>query len=422
MSLAPAEAKGPIFPGEITDAIIDHLYNDRVTLRNCARVCSAWLPASRHHLFEVFVARPEKCGLIDLLEFLTHIFVLDGYRGISLKNVATLIHAVPNVRVVELENLFISFPRSRDTDPAAAIQLSALRIASSNVTEHEFHDLFRLLGLFTIVRTLRMEENSNRHFLTNENLGPHEGNDPQALQVTELSFACMPSTLIGQLIRPTRTAHWETLRGLELDECIERWEQVNEIGKLLAEIGPRLRRLALKPSHRLIPRNNFDIPAAAIPARAAWARCGTRWRLCTLVVRDMEDTRSRWAPLNLAKCTNLDEFLLDLHYGSQSPLYDIHAFFKMNVGLLTTIAATVRCVKPRIVPVYPFRGHGLNATLAASGGPLQALDWPLLDETLSDGRFASPRVVLDVTELEKQYARSAFDALKVFLTGCLYRT
>lgn len=274
MLLAPAEAKGPIFPGEITDAIIDHLYNDRVTLRNCARVCSAWLPASRHHLFEVFVARPEKCGLTDLLHFLTstpdvgsHIrhFVLDGYRGISLKNVATLIHAVPNVRVVELENLFISFPRSRDADPAPAIQLSALRIASSNVTEHDFHDLFRLLGLFTVVRTLRMEENSNRHFLTNENLGPHEGNAPQALQVTELSFACMPSTLIGQLIRPTRMAHWETLRGLELDECIERWEQVNEIGKLLAEIGPRLRRLALKPSHRLLPRNNFDIPAA-IPA------------------------------------------------------------------------------------------------------------------------------------------------------------
>lgn len=123
----------------------------------------------------------------------------------------------------------------------------------------------------------------------------------------------------------------------------------------------------------------------------------------------------------MSKCTNLDEFMIDLHYGSQSPLYDIHAFFKLNVDLLTTIAGTVRCVKPRIVPVYPFRGHGLNATLAASGGPLQGLDWPLVDETLSDGRFASPNVVLDVTELEKQYTRSAFDGLKAFLTGALYR-
>ncbi len=58
----------------------------------------------------------------------------------------------------------------------------------------------------------------------------------------------------------------------------------------------------------------------------------------------------------MATCTNLDEVLLDLHYGSQSPLYDIHAFFKLNVDFLTTIAGTVRCVKPRVMPVYPFRG------------------------------------------------------------------
>lgn len=143
----------------------------------------------------------------------------------------------------------------------------------------------------------------------------------------------------------------------------------------------------------------------------------SNWR----VAGNIEDTRSRWTSLNLAKCTHLDEFMFDLAYGTHSPIYDIHAFFKLNVDILTTVAPTVRCIKPRIVPVYPFRGHGFNAADAVNGGPLQTMDWPLLDETLSDARFAHPRVVLDVTELKREFAKPAFDALKAFLTGCLYR-
>ncbi|EMD37467.1 hypothetical protein CERSUDRAFT_114108 [Gelatoporia subvermispora B] len=38
-------------PPETTDRIIDHLHYDRPTLRHCALVCHAWLPASRFHLF-----------------------------------------------------------------------------------------------------------------------------------------------------------------------------------------------------------------------------------------------------------------------------------------------------------------------------------------------------------------------------------
>ncbi|PPR04407.1 hypothetical protein CVT26_004232 [Gymnopilus dilepis] len=38
-------------PQELVDHIIDHLHDDPSTLKSCARVCRAWLPASRFHLF-----------------------------------------------------------------------------------------------------------------------------------------------------------------------------------------------------------------------------------------------------------------------------------------------------------------------------------------------------------------------------------
>ncbi|PPQ80192.1 hypothetical protein CVT25_003545 [Psilocybe cyanescens] len=41
----------PRLPQELIDHIIDHLYDDPLALANCARVCQAWLPTSRLHLF-----------------------------------------------------------------------------------------------------------------------------------------------------------------------------------------------------------------------------------------------------------------------------------------------------------------------------------------------------------------------------------
>ena len=38
-------------PQELVDHIIDHLHDDPLALRNCARVCRGWLPTSRLHFF-----------------------------------------------------------------------------------------------------------------------------------------------------------------------------------------------------------------------------------------------------------------------------------------------------------------------------------------------------------------------------------
>jgi len=38
-------------PQELVDNVIDHLHDNPLALKNCARVCHAWLPTSRLHLF-----------------------------------------------------------------------------------------------------------------------------------------------------------------------------------------------------------------------------------------------------------------------------------------------------------------------------------------------------------------------------------
>ena len=46
------------FPPELVDRTIDHLYDDKPSLRACALVSRSWLNTSRHHLFRTLLVRP----------------------------------------------------------------------------------------------------------------------------------------------------------------------------------------------------------------------------------------------------------------------------------------------------------------------------------------------------------------------------
>lgn len=59
----------PLLPYETMDAIIDHLYDDRVALGACGLASSALLPTSRRHLFsEVVVECSGICTFLKLLD------------------------------------------------------------------------------------------------------------------------------------------------------------------------------------------------------------------------------------------------------------------------------------------------------------------------------------------------------------------
>lgn len=55
-------------PQELVDIIIDHLHDDRHALAASALVCRAWVPPSRHHLFEILPV--SSLNLQALLEIL----------------------------------------------------------------------------------------------------------------------------------------------------------------------------------------------------------------------------------------------------------------------------------------------------------------------------------------------------------------
>lgn len=59
-SRSSKKATSKQIPQEIIDQFIDHLYNDRETLRTCALVCRAWVTSSRYHLFGVVKIFPPK--------------------------------------------------------------------------------------------------------------------------------------------------------------------------------------------------------------------------------------------------------------------------------------------------------------------------------------------------------------------------
>ena len=44
----------PVFPPELFDSVIDHLHDDKATLRECSLVCKDWVPSSTFHLFFTF--------------------------------------------------------------------------------------------------------------------------------------------------------------------------------------------------------------------------------------------------------------------------------------------------------------------------------------------------------------------------------
>ncbi|KAJ7831181.1 hypothetical protein B0H13DRAFT_1522858, partial [Mycena leptocephala] len=45
-------------PPELTDRIMDFLWDSQPSLCACSLVCRKWLPASRHHLFDSITIRP----------------------------------------------------------------------------------------------------------------------------------------------------------------------------------------------------------------------------------------------------------------------------------------------------------------------------------------------------------------------------
>jgi hypothetical protein len=92
-SIMSFSSRQPFIPQEVIDYIIDHLHDDKETLRKCSLVSRAWLPSSSLHLFECLAwppcfhawddipSRTCRCSTLDHSSFWE--VLLDFCRGSS---------------------------------------------------------------------------------------------------------------------------------------------------------------------------------------------------------------------------------------------------------------------------------------------------------------------------------------------------
>ena len=119
-------------PGELIDAVLDHLDNDRVSLRACTLVSSSWWSFARCHLFYTVVCRPDTphLSLRHLSNFLSstpdvvpHIRSLKIVGGkpaseteVAVEDIVPLLSALPKLESLSLERGPL-FTRARPHDP-----------------------------------------------------------------------------------------------------------------------------------------------------------------------------------------------------------------------------------------------------------------------------------------------------------------
>lgn len=123
-------------PPEITDRILDLLYNDHATLRSCSLVCKEWLPSSRFHIFDtlelpdlstqhkfadLLESTPEIGGYLRTLDikFLDkHPFICEQFSNLTTltittpddfgPNFAALISCFPRLKHLALRHCFFA--------------------------------------------------------------------------------------------------------------------------------------------------------------------------------------------------------------------------------------------------------------------------------------------------------------------------
>ena len=286
----------PELPTELTDVIIDHLHNDKLSLRNCALVSNAWLNSSRYHLFYAIRVRGElpRRSFTDFVIFIgstprirDHIreltFRINGglasqppaIRCVGPYIFASVLKSLPMLRAISLNN--ISWDRNLITGPdERAVQVwppvpRALdTLTLSRVVTEEFltqrifrlNDLVELFFAFSPLRTMRalgmtLELNSQ---------DPALQVLPEKLHLRELqlhsNYARIPLTPVLDAIHSKMAKHLRKLSAVVRNDG-----EASVLGNILRGIGSTLEELRLDHSDLTVLRA-FSTPLPALPSAA----------------------------------------------------------------------------------------------------------------------------------------------------------
>lgn len=174
----------PSLPLELSDRIIDFLYDDKASLAQCSLVAHSWLPASRYHLFRCIELTCEDDlesygSYFDMaphgaLDCATELRII-GSRShpdrwspqccIILNTLLEIVERLPNVTSITISNVDIEYMvQSTEAEPPTRRALRSLvleRVSYSvldtpDIPASERVLLRRLFGVFSMINTLHM--------------------------------------------------------------------------------------------------------------------------------------------------------------------------------------------------------------------------------------------------------------------------
>jgi hypothetical protein len=265
-------------PTELTDAIIDHLHDDKPTLLNCSLVCRSWLDASRYHLFYSLRVRGEhpEMGFAAFLAFIdttAHIrkyiqeVCLRGVGGLAARPpegrrvgpyiFAFLLRTLPTLQSIILEN--VSWDKSLTASPEGyAVELWPLTPSKAlqtltfvRVVTEEMLSLrvFRLNDILQILSSLQSLRALNLLGLTLE-LNSQASMRPTFPENLKLEVMNIQSNYSRLQDATALDAMHETMAKhlRKLSVACRNDEEALIVGNILRTIGPTLEELRLDHS------------------------------------------------------------------------------------------------------------------------------------------------------------------------------
>ena len=255
---------GADLPLDVHLCIIDHLWDDKLTLSNCALVCHAWVHSARIHLFDTVCVTAEVLDsflvfLDSQSEVLPHIKTLHmlyrrGVRGrlswpeLNIEDLTMILSHLSGLHTLHLQYMYLRGWHDGASPHARRFHLDTLWIDDcSRALHHQdsLLDIMDFICLFESIGTLTFVMQYWVSRISFDNWHP-----PHTVEIKQLSVKVNDlwwdeaSMMLGKLIRLSPGP-----RSLSFF-CGRLWSDVCATGSLLSVAGTaHLRRLTLNFSH-----------------------------------------------------------------------------------------------------------------------------------------------------------------------------
>ncbi|CCM01083.1 uncharacterized protein FIBRA_03131 [Fibroporia radiculosa] len=362
-------------PQEVYDLVIDHLWDDKVSLAACSLTCRAWLPSSRTHIFrDIHLKSPSAC-----------------FRFKNLLETSTIAPLVRKM-AVQAYHFLHKHPALRDEDTMWESRIPTLLSLLPGLIELEIACLSW--------STLRLTAAKESAFLSRLAHLKH-------LTLSDVHFETPAQVLSVLLAAPgLETLRFDRVYCNSSLPCVSLESLVCRIPKACTPPPPpssyapifpmsnaggqALRNLTLRPASP----PNFVIDWLLATGEVKLRNLNVHWR-------DRRNTTALCALLSAAG-PYLEHLYMELTNGVAVQVQD-----EMNFGLLTALRSV--CFEGFVLPdcgtcfsamisqlSSPFLKRVKISLLARWADDLRTLDWKQLDTALSRERFAGVEVTLHV--------------------------